>query len=166
MTVLQLNLIRKPQDAFLAWKCIISLLTLLDGNPSVIGIITHKERVMRTFDFWQWDLTGCRTSSRFAGDMRLYSYEVHWFSFWYNLHHWLHYNDVIMSSMASQITGVSIGCSNICSGGDQRKHQSSASMAFVRGIHLWPRNSSTKGSVTRKMFPFDDIMYTGRKLSK
>ena len=49
-----------------------------------------------------------------------------------------HYNDVIMSAMAPQITGVSIVCSNICSGADQGKHHSSASLAFVRGIHRWP----------------------------
>ena len=43
-------------------------------------------------------------------------------------------------------------------GGDQRKHQSSASLAFVRGIHRWPVNSPHKGPVTRKMFPFDDVI--------
>ena len=37
-------------------------------------------------------------------------------------------------------------------------HQSSASLAFVRGIHMWPVNSPHKGSVTRKMFPFDDVI--------
>ena len=42
-----------------------------------------------------------------------------------------HYSDVIMSAMASQITGVSIVCSAVCSGADQRKYQSSASLAFV-----------------------------------
>ena len=51
----------------------------------------------------------------------------------------LHYNDVIMSAMASQITGVSIVYSTVCSGVDQRKHQRSTSLAFVRGIHRWPR---------------------------
>ena len=45
-----------------------------------------------------------------------------------------HYSDVIMSAVASQITGVSIVYSNVCSGADHRKHQSSASLAFVRGI--------------------------------
>ena len=40
---------------------------------------------------------------------------------------------------------------------DQRKHQSSASLAFVWGIHRWPVSSPHKGSVTRKMFPFDDV---------
>ena len=33
------------------------------------------------------------------------------------------YNDVIMGAMASQITGVSIVCLTLCSGADQRKHQ-------------------------------------------
>ena len=41
---------------------------------------------------------------------------------------------------------------------DQRKHQSSASLAFVRGIHRWPVNSPHKRPVTRKIFPIDDII--------
>ena len=69
-----------------------------------------------------------------------------------------HYSDVIMSAMASQITGVPIVCSTVCSGADQRKHQSSASLAFVWGIHRWPVNSPHKGQVTQKMFPFDDVI--------
>ena len=52
-----------------------------------------------------------------------------------------HYSDVIMSVMASQITGVLIVYSTVCSGADQRKHQSSASLVCVRGIHQWPVNS-------------------------
>ena len=63
-----------------------------------------------------------------------------------------------MSTMASQITSVLIVCAIVCSGEDQRKHQSSASLAFVRGIHRWPINSPHKGPVTRKMFPFDDVI--------
>ena len=63
-----------------------------------------------------------------------------------------------MSAMASHITGVSSVCSTVCSGADQRKHQSSASLAIVRGIHRWPVDSFHKGSVTRKMFPFDDVI--------
>ena len=43
-------------------------------------------------------------------------------------------NDIMMSGMASQINGISIVCSTICCGADQRKHQSSASLAFVREI--------------------------------
>ena len=49
-----------------------------------------------------------------------------------------HYSDVIMRTMASQITSLTIIYSTVYSGADQRKHQSSASLAFVRGIHRWP----------------------------
>ena len=63
-----------------------------------------------------------------------------------------------MSAMSSPITGVSIVYPNVCSGVDQRKHQRSASLAFVRGIHRWPANCPHKGPVTRKMFPFDDVI--------
>ena len=70
----------------------------------------------------------------------------------------VHYSDVIMGVMASQITGLTSVYSNVYSGADQRKHQSSASLAFVRGIHWWPVNSPHKWPVTRKMFPFDDVI--------
>ena len=60
-------------------------------------------------------------------------------------------SDVIMSVMASQVTGVSIVCSTVCSGADQRKHQNFASLARVRRIHGWPLDSPYKGPVTRKM---------------
>ena len=49
-----------------------------------------------------------------------------------------HYNDVIMSMMASHITSLTIVYSTIYSGADQREHQSSASLAFVWGILRWP----------------------------
>ena len=76
-----------------------------------------------------------------------------------------HYSDVIMGGMASQITGVSSVWTNVCSGADQRKHQSSAPLAFVRGIHRWPVNSPHKGLVMRKMFPFDDVIMSTTILS-
>ena len=63
-----------------------------------------------------------------------------------------------MGAMASQITSLTVVYSTIYSGADQRKHQSPASLAFVRGIHRWSVNSPHKGPVTRKMFPFDDII--------
>ena len=69
-----------------------------------------------------------------------------------------HYNDVIMSTMASQITSLTIVYSIVCSGTDQIIHQSSASLAFVRGIHRWQVNSPHKWPVTRKIFPFDDVI--------
>ena len=55
------------------------------------------------------------------------------------------------------ITSLTIVYSTVYSGADQRKHQSSASLAFVRGTHQWPAGSPHKGPVTRKMFPFDDV---------
>ena len=69
-----------------------------------------------------------------------------------------HYNDVIMSVMASEITSITNFYSTVYSGTYERKHQSSASPAFVVGIHRWPVNSPHKGPVTRKMFPFDDVI--------
>ena len=62
---------------------------------------------------------------------------------------YIHY--VIMSAMASQITSLTIVYSTVYSGADQRKHQSSTSLAFVSGIHRWLVNSLHKGPVTRNM---------------
>ena len=70
----------------------------------------------------------------------------------------LHYNDIIMGTIASQITSITIVYSTVYSDADQRKHQSSASLAFVRGIHRGPLNSPHKWPVTRKMLPFDDVI--------
>ena len=69
-----------------------------------------------------------------------------------------HYCDVMMGTMASQITSLTIVYSTVHSGADQRTHQSSASLAFVRGIHRRPVNSPHKWPVTRKMYPFDDVI--------
>ena len=69
-------------------------------------------------------------------------------------------DSIIMSTIASQITSLTIVYSVVYSGVDQRKHQISASLAFVRGIHRWPVNSPHKWPVTRKMFPFDDVIMT------
>ena len=69
-----------------------------------------------------------------------------------------HYCDVIMGAIASQITSLTIVYSTVYSDADQSKHQSFASLAFVRGIHRGPVNSPHKWPVTRKMFPFDDVI--------
>ena len=69
-----------------------------------------------------------------------------------------HYGDVIMGAIASQITSLVIFYSTVYWGADRRKHQSSASLAFVQGIHRGPVNSPHKGPVTRNMFPFDDVI--------
>ena len=64
----------------------------------------------------------------------------------------INYTDVVMCAMASQITSLKIVYSTVYSGADQRKHQISASLAFVH-----------KGPVTREIFPFDDVIIIARK---
>ena len=63
-----------------------------------------------------------------------------------------------MGVMASQITSPTIVYLTVYSGADQRKHQSSTSLAFVWGIYQWPVNSLHNRPVMRKMFPFDDVI--------
>ena len=74
-----------------------------------------------------------------------------------------HYDDVIMTMLASQITSLTVVYSIVYSDVNQRKHQSSASLAFVREIHRGPVNFPHKWPVTRKMFPFDDVIMFLRK---
>ena len=77
-----------------------------------------------------------------------------------------HYGDVIMDATSSQITGVSSVYSTVCSGADQRKHQSSASLAFLRvtdefpahcrasnaeNVSIWWRHYATVPSVTANL---------------
>ena len=70
----------------------------------------------------------------------------------------VHYDDVIMAPMTSQITSLTVVYSIVYSDADQRKHQNSASLAFVWGIHRGPVNSPHKWPVTRKIFPFYDVI--------
>ena len=91
------------------------------------------------------------TNNRDAGDLRRHRthYEVSamltnddiiWNQnqCWHYLRHYPnHRSGVIMSVMASQITGVSTDCSTVCSSADQIKYQNPASLAFVTGIHWW-----------------------------
>ena len=72
------------------------------------------------------------------------------------------YSDVIMGAMASQIISLALVYSTAYWRADQRKHQSSVSLAIVRGIHRWTMNSPHKCSVTRKLFPFGDVIMTSR----
>ena len=67
-----------------------------------------------------------------------------------------HYRYIIMGVVASQITSLTIVYSTVYWGADQRKHQSSASLAFVRV--MWPVNSPHKWPITPNMFPFDDVI--------
>ena len=71
-----------------------------------------------------------------------------------------------MGATASQITSLTIVYSTVYSDADQRKHQSSKSLAFVRGIHRWLVNSPHKGPVKQKMFPFDDVIMIAKKIRK
>ena len=74
-----------------------------------------------------------------------------------------HYCDAIMGTVASQITSLMIVYTTVYSDADQSKHHSSASLAFVWGIHRGPVNSPHKWPVTRKMFPFDDVIMENTK---
>ena len=65
----------------------------------------------------------------------------------------------------SQITSLTIVFSTVYLDVDQRRHQSSASLAFVRGIHRGPVNSLHRWSVTREMFPFDDVIMSRKSMS-
>ena len=64
----------------------------------------------------------------------------------------------LRSVMASRITSLTIVYSTVYSGTDQRKHNCLTSLAFLRGIHRSPVNSLHKVPVTRKMFPFDEVI--------
>ena len=87
--------------------------------------------------------------------------------FWFYPHNIIsHYSDVIMNAIAPQITSFSTVNSSVCSGAHQRKHQSSTLLAFVRGNHPWPVDSPPKGSVTRKLFPFDEVIMLKPKSAK
>ena len=70
-----------------------------------------------------------------------------------------------MGAISFQITSLMIVYSAVYSDADQSKHQSSASLAFVQGIHREPVNSPHKWPVTRKMFPFDDVIMSMGELA-
>ena len=94
-------------------------------------------------DYWKMQI-GSRTELKMSSDDMF--------------RNWLyHYGDVLKGTIASQITSLTIVYSTVYSDADQRKHQSSASLAFVWEIHREPMSSPHKWPVTRKMFPFDDV---------
>ena len=75
---------------------------------------------------------------------------------------WWHYCDVIMGSMASQITSLTLVYSTVHSGTDQRKHQSSPSLAFVRGINRRRWIPRAKGQYSGKCFHLMTSSWTWR----
>ena len=95
------------------------------------------------------------TTSRRANDLKM---PHHVWNARLSVQETQHYSDIVMSAMASLITSLMIVYSTAYSDADQRKHQSSVSLAFLRGIHRWPVNSPHKWPLTRKMFPFDDVI--------
>ena len=73
-----------------------------------------------------------------------------------------YYSDVIMNAMASQTTGVSIVCSTVCSGADQTSKPRVTSLC--EGNPPVTVDSPHKGPVTRKMFPFGDVIMKSLKV--
>ena len=136
------------------------LVALCGGNTSLAGGFPTQRPVMRSSDVYfslglAW--TRCFNRSICAPRPKVMAVLLKHKTNMLNLLDF-HYGDVIMSAMASQITSFTIVCSTVYSGADQRKHQSSASLAFSRGIHRWAVNSPHIWPVTRKMFPFDDVI--------
>ena len=99
--------------------------------------------------------TNCYRNSREAGELECSDANLAslWPRIWCTL-----YNDIIMSTMAHEITRISTVGSAVCWGAHHRKYQSSPLLAFVRGIHQGSVDFPHKGPVTRKMFPFDDVI--------
>ena len=82
---------------------------------------------------------------------------------WIKMSEWeitdlIHYSDIIIGAIASQITSLTIVYSTVFSDADKKTHQSAVSLAFVRGIDRGQVNSPHKWPVTRKMFPLDDVI--------
>ena len=92
--------------------------------------------------------------------LNIHVFEINKTSDWAISKWGIRYCDVITGAIASQITSLTIVYSTIYSGADQRKHQSSASLVFVREIHRSPVNFPHKRPVTWKMFSFDDVIMT------
>ena len=73
---------------------------------------------------------------------------------------WDHYGDVIIGTIASQITNLTIVYSTVYSGADRRKHQSSASLDFVRGIHWWiPHTKASNADNASIWWRHHDVVY-------
>ena len=121
---------------------------------------------------WIYDLIGVHLSLMYFANVLLFIITCEWHDYLTNHYHvhfitfiWiLHVNhDMPLLWQHNGCVGVWNHQPNNCllnchSGADQRKHQSSASMAFVQGNQRWPVNSPHKWAVTQKMFPFDDVI--------
>ena len=140
-----------------------STLCIPNSSP---GVSLHKRRAP-----WSSSTDNGLLSSRARNPLRPTNGGTGWACIcpWIGLSRYVpnvHYSDVIMSSMTSKITGVPTVYSTVCSGADQSKYQSPASLAFVRWIHWWPVISLQKGPVTRKMFLFDEVIMPHRETGR
>ena len=141
------------------WPLISEVLCYLHGSTFTVSsqaIILNNE-FENTSPGGQWVQFICDISSESSRLITLYwLHRLVGNSRHHRWHEW-HYNDVIMGAILSQITSLTIVYSAVYSRANQRKPRSSL-LAFVRGIHRWPVNSPHKWPVTRKMFPFDDVI--------
>ena len=128
----------------LNWKCYLFLKNMTEcwyfSKSLCIPQMYHKNMEKFGIIFLQWNLEG---QSLLWDIDECYRF---------------HYSDVIMAAMASQITSLAIVYLTVYLGTDQRKHQSSMSLAFVWGIHEWEVNCLHKWPVTQKLYPFDDVI--------
>ena len=73
-----------------------------------------------------------------------------------------HYSNFIMGAMASQITSLTIVYSTVHSGADQRKHQSSASLAFYAENSPVTSEFPAQMASNAETFPFDDVIMSNK----
>ena len=126
---------------FLKWKSHYCITSTYKSMSSGDHCLDHCSGILSSFQFQLIRRSG---AGKVNGRWNLPETNIH--------------SDVIMGTMSSQITSLTTVYSTVYSGVDQRKHQCSASLAFVREIHRWPVKSPHKWPVKRKMFPFDDVI--------
>ena len=145
-------------------------ISFYQSHANDLSVLVHTTFIyIHELCLGQYHACNCITASDSGGHL-MTDTSVH-----YNLHPviyghlpnvvWFtHYGDIIMGAIASQITSLTIVYSAVYWDTDQRKHKSSASLAFVWGIHRGPVNSPHKWPVTRKMFLFDDVIMVRFKI--
>ena len=142
----------------ITWKCFPHYRLWSSQSISYLWIILKKGPVLRNFDVFIMPVWRNNwTKSGVVGDWGAMT------PMWHRCNKFIdilqaHYVDVIMGAIASRITRLTSVYSTVYSEADQRKHQCSTSLAFVRGIHRGPVNSPHKWPVTWKLFPFDDVI--------
>ena len=88
--------------------------------------------------FWQFNSLFELIAFQNNYDLSLKANDIVWYPC---LRHYVQYNDVIMGTMASQITSLTIAYSTVYSGADERKHRSSTSLASnAKKVSIWWRH--------------------------